>query len=246
MIGSFNNIALPGADKFINRLFRRVDGVVWDLMTGKVGIQATEGIAVLNGEGDAAQVEINLFDQFGIGLPAFAMSTPVDSVNVGDIIYFGSKDRPGWVVEKKTSEAGLSFQLMKMDGTRTSWKPPKVSILGMESGVMVLRPLTALLGGTGGLSSVQGVLLPMLMMDEGNNLNLEKMLPLMLMMQMGNTTNAGDGTANPFAAFGGGNGGMGNVMSMMMFMSMFGNKSSDGGKEAGARVTRFGSTTPFR
>lgn len=243
MMGSFSNLALPGADKFVNRLFRRVDGVVWDLMSGKTGIQTKEGIAVLNGEGDAAQVEINVFDQFGVGLPAFAMSTPITSVSVGDIIYFGAKENPGWVVEKKVTEAGPTFQLMKMDGTRTSWKPPKVSILGMESGVMVLRPLTALLGGSSGLSSVQGILLPMLMMDEGNNLNLEKMLPMLLMMQMG-SAGTGDGTPNPFAALGGG-GGMNNILSMMMFMSMFGNKSG-GSSDSDSKPSRFDRATPFR
>ena len=35
-----------------------------------------------------------LLDQFGMGIPAFAQSTPVAGVNVGDIIFFGASDRP--------------------------------------------------------------------------------------------------------------------------------------------------------
>ena len=90
-----------GADKFMNRLFRKADGVVWDLMTGKVGISTKDGIATLSGQGDDAQIEINMVEQFGMEIPAFAQSTPIEAVNIGDVIYFGSTEKPGWVVEKR-------------------------------------------------------------------------------------------------------------------------------------------------
>ena len=206
---------MPGANKFMDRLFRKADGVVWDLMSGNIGIKTAEGIATLTGEGEEAQININLLDQFGMEIPAFAQSTPIDGVKAGDIIFFGASDRPGWVIEKKTTAGGQpSFVLMKVDGTRSTWKPPKVTMLGMESGVMVLRSLMTMLpGGNAGLQGMQSMLMPLMMM--GGDIDMEKMLPMLLMgqMQAPAITNA-DGTVsaapNPMAQ----------MMPMMMMMSM--------------------------
>lgn len=225
--------SLPGANKFMDRLFRKADGVVWDLMSGKVGIQTKDGIATCEGEGEDATVNINLIDQFGMSIPAFAQSTPVDGVKAGDIIYFGSTDKPGFVIEKKVSANGATtFVLLKVDGQRTTWKPPKVTLLGTESGVMVLRSLLTMLpGGNAGLTGLQGALMPMLMMDQMNGdsggLDMEKLLPIMLMGQMQAAPVAGaDGTAiaapNPMAQ----------MLPMMMMMGMMkgGSGSGSGGK----------------
>ena len=219
-----NAMQLPTADKFMSRLFRKAEGVVWDLMSGKIGVQTKEGIATLDGAGDDAQITINVMDQFGLEIPAFAQSTPVEGVKAGDIIYFGATDRPGWVIEKKEGDGkAISFVLMKADGTRSTWKPPKVSMLGLDSGVMVLRSLLSMLpGGNSGLAGMQGMLMPMLMM--GGDIDLEKMMPLMLMGQMG-AAPATDGTApaaNPMAQ----------MMPMMLMMSMMkgGNSPFGGGK----------------
>lgn len=220
----------------MNRLFRRADGVVWDLMTGKVGIVTKEGIATLTGEGDDAQIEINMIDQFGVEIPAFAQSTPVDAVKAGDIIYFGATDRPGWVIEQKPDAGkGISFSLMRADGTRTTWKPPKVSMLGFESGVMVLRSLLSMLpGGNAGLAGMQGALLPLMMMGgagEGSELDLEKMLPILLMgqMQAAPVTNP-DGTVaaapNPMAQ-------MLPMLMMMQLMKGDGGPFTKGGRKSG-------------
>lgn len=221
---------LPGANKFMDRLFRKADGVVWDLMSGKVGIQTKDGIATIDGEGEDATVNINLIDQFGMSIPAFAQSTPVDGVKAGDIIYFGATDRPGFVTEKKVSDKGvISFVLLKVDGQRTTWKPPKVTMLGMESGVMVLRSLLTMLpGGAGGLTGLQGALLPMLMMGGDSGIDMEKMLPIMLMGQMQAPAVAGaDGTVvaapNPMAQ----------MLPMMMMMGMMKGNGGDGGGRGG-------------
>jgi len=240
---------MPGGEKFMDRIFRRAPGVVWDMMTGKVGVQTKEGIATFAGEGDDAQVEINLFDQFGMEVPAFAQSTPISAVNVGDLIYFGAGDRPGWIIEIKRgvkptgsstptkakrqtaatraqAAAGpdplglqpataidsnnVQFVLMKTDGQRTTWKPPKVTMLGMGSdGVMVIRSLLTMLPG--GHNDLQGMQSNMMMMMQLSAMNggeggpdMEKLMPLMLMGAMG------------------GNNGGGNMMQTMMMMQMMG------------------------
>jgi len=61
---------------FMNRMFRQVDGVVWDLMTGKLGVQTDEGIITYEKDADGEpQINLNLFDQFGVALPALNRTT---------------------------------------------------------------------------------------------------------------------------------------------------------------------------
>lgn len=202
---NINNVG----NKLMNRFFRRVDGVVWDLMSGRIGVKTRDGIATLEGDGDNAQININMFDQFGFELPAFAQNTPTAGINVGDVIY-GENSVKGWVVEKKEK----SLVLMKPDGSRGTITPPKVQMMGAEGGLMVLRSLTSMLpGGDGGLNQMQSMLMPMLMMGE-DSVDLEKIMPLMLMSQMGMGGAPTDG-ANPMA----------NMMPMIMMMGMMGGGS---------------------
>ena len=218
---NFGNIS----NKLMDRFFRKVDGVVWDLMTGKIGVKTVDGIATLSGVGDEAQVEINMMEQFGFALPAFAQNTPTVAVNVGDLVV-GNKGIQGWVIEKKEK----SLVLMKPDGGRGSMTPPKVNMMGTEGGVMVLRSLNALLpGGESGLGQMQSMILPMMMMggDEGG-MDFEKMMPMMLMSQMNmfGAPAAADGTAAPAANP------MAQMLPMMMMMNMMGGKS--GGSVGGS------------
>lgn len=209
-----SSMNFPGADKFMSRIFRKADGVVWDLMTGKIGVTTDDGIVTLEGEGDDARVSINMLDEFGVALPAFAQSTPVADVKVGDIIYSG-KERISWVIENKGSG---KFRVMKSNGESASWSAPKVSMLGFESGVMVLRSLMTMLpNGDKGLGQMQNMLLPMMMMMMGGDMGgegLEKMMPLMLMSQMNGGGSDG--------------GGMGGMMQTMMMMKMMGGEGGFG------------------
>lgn len=209
------------SDRMMNRFFRKVEGVKWDLMSGRVGVVLDdEGIVTLDGEGEDARIAINVMDEFGMAIPAFAQNTPLNSVGVGDLIYQSNKVK-GWVtsvIEKDGSPS--KFGIMTPSGTSTNWTPPKVSMFGLDSGVMVLRSLLTMLpttaDGEGGLGGMQNVLLPMMMMGGGES-EIEDMMPLMLMSQLGT-----DGTGN--SAFGGGN-----MIQMMMMMKMMGKGSSSGG-----------------
>lgn len=85
-------------EKLVNRFFRRVDGVVWDLMSGRVGVRNSEDeIATLEGDGDAAEIVVNPFSDFGVPLPAFAQSIQTNEIKNGDLIY-NSKRVLGWVI----------------------------------------------------------------------------------------------------------------------------------------------------
>ena len=209
-------------DKLMGRMFRRVDSVVWDLMSGKLGVRTREGeIATIEGEGDEATIVINPFEDFGVALPAFAQATPADDVKVGDLIYT-SGDAPGWIVAIKTSTEGKkTFRIMRSGGNVSSWVPPKVQMFGLDGGVLVVRSLVSMLpGGNDGLAGLQGMILPMLMMG-GDSVDMEKMMPLMLMSQM----NGASGAANPMAG----------MMQMMMMSKMMGGGMDGmfGGKSSG-------------
>lgn len=204
-------------DKMMNRFFRRVDNAVWDMFTGRIGVETSEGITTLEGEGDDAQINVNIMENFGMPVPAFAQSTQLADVAVGDLIYVGNKPK-GWVIEVKLTPATEStpekrkFKIMTPTGTETNWTPPKVSMLGFDSGVMVLRSLMNMLpSGETGLNSMQGMLMPMMMM--GGDVDFEKIMPMMLFSQLG-----ADGKGTDTAM---GN----NMMQMMMMAQMMGGGS---------------------
>lgn len=191
-------------NKFIDRMFRKVDNVVWDIMSGRVGFKTRDGIVTIDLQSDVtdteapnAEVSINMFDDFGITIPAFAQSVPVTSITLGDLIY-GAGGPLGWVVKKSDK----SYRLMKPDGTRSDWTPPKVQMIGFDSGVMVLRNLINMFpGGNNDLGNFQNSMLPLLMLSDGD-MDISKMLPFMLMGQQ--------------------NGGANNMMQTMMLMQFLG------------------------
>jgi hypothetical protein len=220
---NFNN-------KFMERFFRPVDEVVWDMMSGKVGFKTKDGICsidlgvVVDTEAPDAQVSVNPFEDFGMAVPAFAQSVPVDSITLGDMIYSSSSNKVlGWVVKKNDK----SFKLMKQDGTRSDWVPPKVQMIGFDSGVMVLRSLMNMLpGGASGLGQMQSMLMPMMamgMMGDGDSgaMDMKSMMPMMLMSQMGM-----GGAAAPVG------GGMASMMPMMMMMQMMKGDGKPGSKKS--------------
>ena len=201
----------PGADKFVNRMFRRADNVVWDMMTGKIGVITSDGIASLEQTTDAEnkpqfKVVVNVFDNFGVPLPAFAQATPLSEVNVGDIIC-RTNESVAWVIEV----GGTRFRILKQNGEEGWFNPPKTQMLGFDSGVMILRPLFNMLpGGAAGVNNMSSALMPLMMMTgmTGESPDLEAMMPLLLMSQM----NAG---ADPNAGAG-----MSQMLNMMMMFKM--------------------------
>ena len=209
---SFNFGSTNFGQKMIDRLFRKVYDCLWDLMTGKIGVRTSSGdIAMLDGEGDEAQIVVNPFSEFGVPLPAFAQNTAVDQIKIGDLIY-SVKKVMGWVIKvPDLTKNEKAFRLLKTDGSRGEWRPPKVQSLGLDvGGAMVLRSLINTVPG-GDIGGLQGMLLPMMMMG-GDMGEMENMLPLMLMGQMGSLG-------------GGAGGGNNNMLQTMMLMKMMGGNS---------------------
>lgn len=214
----------------MNRTMKKVDGVVWDLMTGVVGIKTKDAIRTLDvldtttdAEGVVSHtygVKEDLMAMFAYTIPAFAIAKPIELVVPGDLIAFKDNSTFGWVTEN----LGATVNILKGDGTSTNYRPNKVNMIG-AGGANTVLVVTSLMGmfpqgqETAGLGNLQSMLLPMLMLggEGGDTGALDKMLPLLLM----STINQGAAGAQGQAA-----GGM-NPMMLMMLMNK--DKGSSGG-----------------
>lgn len=221
--------ALMNPQKIMDRMFKKVDNVVWDMMTGNVGFAGKDGIVTLEiDKTDPAnltfQPVINPIDGMGMQLPAFAQQTALDNINIGDMIV---QDRThGWVTEKHAK----SLKIIRPDGSHSTFTPPKTQILDLGSGVMVVRNMMNMLpNGQAGATSIMQSMMQMQMMSQfmgaDSDFDMSEMLPMMLMMQgAGQTSGVADQANNPMAAFGAN---MQQMLPMMLMGKMMGNKSGD-------------------
>ena len=218
------------SSKFLNRLFQRVGGLVWELTTGKLGIKDTNGIYTLESTPAVAatrdtpaveassQIVVNPFDSFGIDIPAFATSTSLADVAVGDIIV-GESSILGWVVDKKPA----SLVLLDKSGMRKQYNPPKVTVIGTGNNVLVVKNLLNLAGGQDGLAGLQGNLLPLLMLGGDTENALEDILPLLLFSQGNNAAAGGMSSILPLLLLKkGGLGGSGGISDLLPLLALGG------------------------
>lgn len=205
----FNTNATGFSAKFLNRMFRKIDGLSWDLQTGQVGVKTQDGsiatlvstttpgvAAVAASEGVAAvaaalasttfNISVNPFEMFSTPIPAFATQVPFERIGNGDLIV-GDRDILGWVVGK----TGAALKLLDFKGMHKTYQPPKVQILNQD-GALVVQSLGGLFGGSNGLGGLQSSLMPLLMLTGGDSEGLDSIMPLMLFSQLQ--------TSNPAAA----------------------------------------------
>lgn len=222
-------------NKFLGRMFRRITGLVWDLTTGKIGIQDKGGIYTLDitpgvkaSDPDTYRPSVNPFDNFGTAIPAFAQQVPFEKIGIADIVV-GDNGILGWVIDKKN----VALVLMDKNGMTKNYTPPKVQIMGSE-GALVVQSLFNVAGGQEGLTGLQGNLLPLMMLAGDDDSALEKILPLMLFSQ---STGTGAGAMNPMMLMmmagglgkGGSGGGLAGMDPMMLMMMMGGMGGNNGG-----------------
>ena len=214
-------------ESMISNMFRKVENIVWDMTTNSIGMIQEDGIytiAINEDDLECSAISINPFDQMSMRLPAFAMSTPVAAIEAGDMIINKAGGLRGWVLQRK---ANGTFRIMTVNGSISTWNPPKIQMLGFDSGVMVVRSLMKLAGGSQNVNQMQQMMQMMMMsgmMDDESDM--DSIMPMMLMGMMGGNNPfammtgqqpAADGEnaqqANPMM------GGM-NMMSMMPMMMM--------------------------
>ena len=166
-------------NKFMNRVFRRVSGLAWDFMSGKVGVKTANGIYTCEVTEAGGQVTVNPLDSFSTAIPAFAMQTQKADVQLGDLIV-GEEKIIGWVVENQP----VAYKVLDHNGHTKTYSPPKVAVsltgAGGDPTVLVVRNLFSLTGGQDGATGLAGNLLPLLMLGKGGK-DLEKLLPVLLM-----------------------------------------------------------------
>lgn len=212
-------------NRLVSRLFRKIGGVVWDLTTGNMGLKTDDGIASLQPVRDDAgavidfQVVANPFDGLSFKLPAFALNTPLSAVEPGDLIV-GADRILGWAI--KTNER--SIDIKKLDGTVSKgYAPPKLAVFGgATDGILVVKNLLNLTGGSAGLSGLQNNPALLLLLNKNDEAGLDDLLPTLLLTQAMSAgtpqqANAGAAQANP----------MGNMMNMLLMSKML--KGGKGG-----------------
>ena len=208
-------------NKFMNRMFRKVGGLVWELTTGKLGISTDQGIYTLQIDGENCNIAVNPFDSFGIDVPAFGMATTFDKVEIGDIVV-GDTQILGWVIAKKES----SLVLLDKTGMRKQYNPPKVQVLGSGMGdVLVVKNLFATAGGEAGAAGIQSALLPLLMLGDGD-VDFDKIMPFLL---MSGQTGQGGQAMNPLMLMMMAGKGKGSDIDPMMMMAMMGGMGGQNG-----------------
>jgi hypothetical protein len=244
-------------NKFMNRMFRRISGVVIDALSGKVGIKTDDGVFTCELTGSGAtlshEISVNILDGLSFNVPGFASQVEFDKVKAGDLVV-NDKGIGGWVVGK-TAKA---LKLADHTGSVKTYQPPKVTIMGGAgpSGVLVVQTLFSLTGSAEGAAGI-GQMLPMLMLlGDGNDSKLDSILPLILMQgATGGAAAGGLQSILPFllmkdGGLGGGNskldkllpllamgglggaGAAGGAMNPMLLMALMGDGDIFGGSSA--------------
>lgn len=194
----------------MSNLFTPTEGIVWDLMTGNLGVidknnpntvYSLELFDTDNGTTDedntkpvsadeevTFQVNQNLIGaSFSCPVPAFAQRIQLSEVQVGDMVYSPSGDKvTGWVVGRKGSK---KLSVVTTNGTITTVQPANVNVMGgMGVGisghtVMVVRSLMSAIGGQDKFQNMQSGLAPMLAMmgSAGGNIDFGRIMPMLLM-----------------------------------------------------------------
>lgn len=191
-------------DKLMNRMFRKVENVVFDLTANSIGIRRGESIFTMGEDGSLNE---NMFADMSAPIPAFAKSIKLADVKVGDLVIAQDGEPFGFI----TAVNPKSLRVLKPTGTCSTVVPSKVNLLGQGQTVMVVTPITT----AGGIDPM------MLMAMSDDSEDTSKMLMMMSMLQGGQT-----GEMNPMmmmAMMKGSDGeGSKDFMKMMMLQQMMG------------------------
>lgn len=218
--------------KMMDRMFKKVDGVVYDMTANSIGI--TKGDSVFTvGQTEGGEYELveNLLASLSAPIPAIARSVPLAQVKELDMILSQDGEPFGWVVKVNPK----SLSVIKPNGTRTNVVPAKVNLLGQGQTVMVVSSLgaggqmdpmmiMAMMGEDGDMSDM----LPFLMM-QGGNMDMNAMMPLLMMSKMGK--GEGEGGSD--------------MMKMMMLQQMMAAQQGTTPAEPGAQANPFGAMNPM-
>jgi len=196
--------------RMMSHTFRAVDNIVWSMQSGNAAIiRSDKSILTFKDVGTEGQFALSeqLFDLFGMPIPAFAQQMALGQIKRGDIIVQNDGSN-AWALGAE----GNALKIVKTDGSVTSIVPTLLEGGFAESNsttFMVVRSLIDLIGGQDKMGGFRDNLMPILMMSQmsGSKMDLKSIMPMMLLT---------GGTL-------GGNG-MGGIAQMMMMTQLMGGK----------------------
>lgn len=180
-------------NKLMNTMIQKIDNVSYDLLSGATAIKTDGGLITVTSDGTINQNVI----PFEFELPAFAMLTPADQVNNGDILVVNGNPQ-GFV----TAVVGDLIEVIDINGQKTEYNARSVQFLGANKGFYIVKSLFNFTGGNNGVAA--GGINPMMLMfmmgkDGGSGKkSMKDMLPLMLLSGgMGGGADANNLFSNP-------------------------------------------------
>jgi hypothetical protein len=181
----------------MNKMFSKVDNVVLDVTSGKLGISHEDDTFSL-GEDES----INSGALMSLPVPAFATKIKLGDINPGDILVHNGKAH-GFVL-KSTAKA-KSLRVIQPSGVTSTMHIKNDLLTG--SGWMIVK---SMFGG------MDNNMLPMLaMMGDDTGTDSDMMYPMLMMSMMNKNGGSNDSAANP----------MQNMMLPLMMMSGDGDSS---------------------
>ncbi len=177
--------------KLTNLIFREVNNVVYDLVSGATAIKTSEGL--ISFDQKTGELVTNPLETLGFELPAFAVLTPIAQINIGDLIV-----KDGKAVGFVSMAADGELEVVRIDGFTGEYKPTSIKLFGQTAGIQVVKSLFNVDNGNADNMFSNPLMLMMLMGNKnkdmssmlpflllGNGANTSGMNPLMLMALMG-------------------------------------------------------------
>lgn len=121
------------------------------------------------------------FELFEMEIPAFAVATPVTNLAIGDIVVTNGR-AIGWVVELNIVKG--HYRYMTTSGTISNWTKPILNTTFNSKNVMVVK---SMIGMDGGIGVNMQSMMPMILMSqmrENNGGGKSDIFETMMMMQM--------------------------------------------------------------
>lgn len=164
--------------KLTNLMFRKVDNVVYDIISGNTAIKTSDGFVSF--DTNTGELITNPLEALGFELPAFAILTPIADINIGDLIV-----KDGKAVGFVSIASEGDFEVVRIDGFTGEYKPTSIKMFGQAAGVQVVKSMFNF-GGDSKDGMSNPLMLMALMGD--NNKDMKSMLPFLLLGSSGGTT----------------------------------------------------------
>lgn len=185
MILDTNSVKDEVESTMLDNMFRKVDNVIMDISTGSLGMKVEGSAYTFNDN----KLKENPIKAFSMPFPAFAMSTPLDQVKVGDMIVNKQGKATGWITEMLLDGG---YKVQNAEGAVINFSPVTNTFMGGES-VMVIKNMF----GDETFGGIQGPLMAMQMFGGGKDM--EGMFKLLMFQNSGMFNMMGVGGDNQFS-----------------------------------------------